>query len=234
MHITTAFKPSFMLAGLVASFSVNAAILNLDDTLTINTGIPTFDVFGDQIEITQGSWFAINLNGNARVDGFEKVALSQGTDGIVVGMTTSPGAYHAGLVLPSDSNAVTAPWVFFGNTGSDYIVVPISGGTQGVDMSGWRAAWLTISDLSLGSGAWGSGFLDGIGNFAWNGQDGAAYTLDYRATIPQSDPNGFGGLQYALHLEGIVQRASIPEPTTIALIGAGLLGIRLSQRRKQD
>lgn len=232
MYNTRVFKPAFMLAGLVANFNVGAAVLNQGDALTINTGVPIFNVFGDQIDITQGAWFAINLDGNARIDGIEKIALSQGTDGIVVGMTTSPGAYHAGPPVPSDSNAVTAPWTFFGHTGSDYIVIPVTGGTQGVDMSGWRAAWLTVSELSLGSGAWDSGFLDGIGNFVWDGLDGSAYTLDYRATIPLNDPNGFGGIQYALHLEGIVKRAPIPEPTTIALIGAGLLGIRLSQRRK--
>lgn len=232
MPNTIVFKPAFLLAGLVTNFSVAAAVLNQGDTLTINTGVPTFDVFGDQIDITQGAWFAVNTSGNPRIEGFEKVALSQGTDGIIVGMTTSPGAYHAGPPVPGDSNAVTAPWSFFDNTGSNYIVIPVTGGTQGVDMRGWRAAWVSISELPLGGGAWGSGFLDGIGNFAWDGLDGSAYTLDYRATIPLDDPSGFGGIQYALHLEGIVKRAPIPEPTTIALIGVGLLGIRLGQRRK--
>lgn len=221
----------FLVGSMVAGAGAHAAILNLGDTLTIRTGVPVFSANGDQVDVSNGSWFALNLNGNRRIEGTEKSVLAQGTDGIVIGMTSQPGAYHAGLPSSGDSNAVTAPWSYFDNTGSDYLVIPITGGTNGVDMRGWHAAWLTISSLPLGSGAWDAGFLDGIGNFSWDGLYGSSYTLDYRATIPANDPSGFGGLQYGLHLEGTVERASIPEPATLTLIGAGLLGMQLRRRR---
>lgn len=220
------------LACLSASCGAHAAILNTGDRLTLKSGVTINDVNGNPIDIASGSWFALNLNGNLGIEGIEKTALAQGTDGIVIGQTTPPGSHHNGSPLPGDTNAVTAPWVYFGATGSDYLTIPVTGGTQGVDMRGWHVAWHSISALPLGSGAWDAGFTDGIGNFSWDGLYGSSYTLDYRATIPANDPNGFGGLQYGLHLEGRVERASIPEPATLALIGSGLLGMQLRLRRK--
>lgn len=213
-------------------FNTNATILNAGDVLTINSGIPVFDIDYEQNDVQGGSWFALNLNGNSTIDGLEKVALSQGTMGVVIGTTTTPGAFHSGFPTVGDSNAITAPWVYFFGTGSDYVVIPITGGTSGLDMSGWHVAWNNISSLSLGSGAWGIGFTDGIGNFNWSGAYGTAYTLDYHAAIPSGDPSGFGGLQYGLHLEGIVEAATVPEPGSLALVGLGLLGIGIYRHRK--
>ncbi len=211
-------------------YDANATILNSGDLLTIKTGIPVFNSDGDPVDVVDGSWFGVNLNGNHTIDGVEKNSLAQGATGLIIGVTTPIGAHHSGYPSGSDSNDVTAPWVYFGATGSDYIVSPVTGGTDGIDMSGWRVAWANIDAILLGSGAWGDGFTSGLANFNWNGLYGSTYTLDYRATIP-SGP--FVGLEYGLHLEGVVEAASVPEPATIALFSLGLLGINLLHRQRK-
>jgi len=177
--------------------SAQATMLNTGDTLTIHAGMPVFNADGDPVDVVDGSWFGIDSNGNKVVSGYEKRLLAQGTTGLVIGMTTSPGAYHYEIPTAADTNAITAPWDYFGATGSDYVVIPVTGGTSGLDMSGWRVAWNTIPVLSFDSDAWGIGFSDGVGNFNWSGVYGETYTLDYHSAIPAGDPSGFGGIKYA-------------------------------------
>ncbi len=75
-------------------------------------------------------------------------------------------------------------------------------------------------------------YTNGVAKFSWSGVDGSAYTLDYLATVPLGDASGFGGVKYALHLEGTV--AMVPEASTygMMLAGLGLVGFMASRRRK--
>ncbi|MHB1098544.1 MAG: PEP-CTERM sorting domain-containing protein [Burkholderiales bacterium] len=66
-------------------------------------------------------------------------------------------------------------------------------------------------------------------------------TIDYHATVPLEDPSNFGGMQYALHLEGYfltpegeaVIPSPVPEVSTYAMMlaGLGLVGFVMRGRR---
>ena len=109
----------------------------------------------------------------------------------------------------------------------------ITGSTvAGLDFSGWSLTFAGVV-YEMGSGAWGSGFTDGVANFAWDGSYGSRYTLDYAATVPV--PQGaFGSTVYRLHLEGTVQ--AVPEASTwgMMLAGLGLVGLAVRRRRRAD
>jgi hypothetical protein len=219
-------------SGLAASVSAQAAVVNTGDTLTINSGVPVYDTNGNQTNVTSGSWFGVDLSVDGRIVGVEKLVLAQGTTGLVIGVTTSPGAMHAGAPVAGDTNAITAPWQFFGNTGSDYVTTAVTGSTTtGLNLSGWTWTWNGIAAIPMGNGAWGTGYSNGIANFVWDGVYGHAYTLDYHATVPLGDPSNLGGLLYALHLEGVVN--PVPIPAAVWLLGSGLLGLVGVARRRR-
>ncbi len=219
--------------GTVAPLGAQAASLNNGDVLTIATGVP---VFGASSTVTgfTGSYYGVDTNADKKISNTEKVALSQGTTGLVIGVTTTPGAFHLGAPAISDTNAITAPDLFFGNTGSWYTTVPITGGTTGLNMSGWNWAWASSSSIPMGGGAWqpancselgctGYTFTNGIGRFQWDGVYGDAYTLDYTSTVPAGDPSSLGGIQFYTHLVGTV--TAVPVPGAAWLFGSGLLGL---------
>lgn len=163
-----------------------------------------------------GSYFGMDTNGNSKIADSEKVGVLQGTTGLVMGTTTSPGAAHSGPPTPSDTNAIDRPWNFFGNTGSHYLRTAVSGSTTaGLSFLGWTVTWSGIPAIDMSTGAWATGtgaghtgatgtFTNGVANFNWNGSNGGAYSLNYRATVPAGDPSGFGGVRYELHLEGVI------------------------------
>lgn len=237
----TLIHAAFTLAFGTASLSASAASLP-SFPMTLTAGVITYDSDGYAVNVASGSWFAMDTNGNSLISGSEKTALSQGYAGLVFGSTTSPGASHAGAPTAGDFNAITAPWAFFGNTGSDYLTAPITGSTTaGLDFSGWTITWNGIPAINLGGGAWGAGFSDGIAHFAWGNL--GLVTIDYHATVPMGDASGFGGTQYALHLEGYfstpegyVMPPSIPEASTYAMMlaGLGLLGFAVRRRKRAD
>jgi len=220
--------------GLVGSVGAQAATLNNGDVLSITAG--QWDTGGNFSNVVTGSWFGMDTNKDGKIAGTEKTPIAQGTTGLVIGTTTSAGASHGGAITAGDTNAITAPWIFFGNTGSDFLTVAATGGTTGINLSGWTWNWGGFPAVNMGSGAWGTGFSNGVANFTWSGVYGAAYTLDYHATVPVGDPppNYFGGVGYSLHLVGTVQAAApVPVPAAVWLFGSGLLGLLgIARRRK--
>ncbi len=92
----TIFALAIGSVGIMGAMSASAAGVNAGDTLSITAGVPAFDGSGTQTNVSSGSWFAMDTNGNLKIAGTEKVALSEGTTGLVIGMTTSAGASHAG------------------------------------------------------------------------------------------------------------------------------------------
>ena len=183
-------------------------------------------MYGDPVNVSSGSFFALDLNGNSNIEGGEKNALSQGSTGIVIGASyTAPGE-------------IAALWPYLGRQGYDWVSIPITGGTDGLNMSGWTVTWGS-EVIGLGTGAWQVlnvssgmptfGYTNGTAIFNWNGHYGDPYTLDYTATA-QSGP--FTGIRYALHLEGVT---AVPEASTYGMMLAGLslVGCIAARRRKQ-
>jgi len=228
----TLINTAFALALGSGAFTAHAAALYNGDMLSITAGVPTHDGDGALLTISSGSWFGIDFNGNNTLDLSERfAALFQGTTGFIIGMPTPPGASHPGPPVPGDANEIDAPYDLFGQTASDYTTLGITGSTTaGLDMSGWMWRFYGM-DVYMGSGAWGAGFSNGIGNFSWDGVPGHAYTLDYHARVPTSDPTGFGGVGMAWHYEGVV---AVPEASTtgMMLAGLGLLGLAVLRRKR--
>jgi hypothetical protein len=232
--------------GIMGAMSAHAFSLSYGDVLFIDAGVNAYDSNGNFAGVSSGSWFAMDTNGNSKIASTEKVALSMGTTGLVIGATYAAGASHSGPVAPGDTNAITAPWEFFGSTGSDYLTVGVTGSTEaGLDFSGWTVTWNGVV-IPMGTGAWtpaaniagmaAGPYSNGVAKFSWDGKGGTVesggmtYTLDYLATVPLGHPSGFGGVQYALHLEA----AAVPEASTygMMLAGLGLVGYAASRRRR--
>lgn len=218
----------------VASLETQAVALNNGDVLTITAGQEIYDpVEGGPIGISSGSYYGVDINGDSNIVDVEKVRLAQGTTGLVIGATSSPGAYHPGPPTSSDTNAVTAPDLFNNNTGSWYFDIAPTGSTEtGLDTRGWDWAWSSLYSTGLGGLAWQPGncaslgcsgytFVDGVGRLQWDGVYGHAYTLDITSTIPNGDPSGLGGFRFYTHLEGTV--TAVPEPSPVWLFGSALL-----------
>lgn len=227
----------------IFSVSAHATAVNNGDVLTINTGVYSYDKNGNQTDVSGGSYYGVDLNGDSALTGIEKYSLSQGTTGLVIGVSTAPGASHFGAPTSSDSNAITAPDEFLGNTGSWYSTNPITGNTTaGLDMSDWDWAWNGIPSLNLGGLAWqptncatigctGYTFANGVGRFQWDGVYGHSYTLDTTSTVPHGDPSGFGDVHFYTHLEGTVTAVPIPGAAWLAVSGGILLARGRIKRR---
>lgn len=222
-----------------STFCAQAATLNTGDVLTITAA--TLD---DNSQVISGSYYGTDFNNDLKIINQEKTQLSQGTTGLVIGVITTPGAFHSGSPDVSDTNAITAPDVFMGNTGSWYSTNPITGGTTtGLNMSGWNWAWNGLASIPLGSNAWqpancaalgcsGHTFTNGIGLFQWDGIYGHVYTLDFTSRVAAGDLSGFGDVRFYTHLEGTVN--AVPVPAAAWLLGSGLLGlIGVSRRRRK-
>jgi hypothetical protein len=194
-----------------------------------------------------GSWFSMVVSANTTA----YTGISS-FNGINLGTTQLASGSHSGLpgCTPNSACNGSSPlneqpnidnaWGFFGNTGmhqstSATNVLDASGNVAHVNFSGWGVTWNGIANIDMSSGAFGSTsvWTSGVANVvcATDCGDGDTYTLDYHATVPQGDPSGFGGVKYALHLEGTVH--AVPVPAAVWLFGSGLMGlVGVARRRK--
>lgn len=187
------------------------------------------------------SWFAMDMNGNGSVSASEKIALSA-NDGITIGQAQDAFGTHSGASDGTETAGIDNPWNFFGNAGLHRTTGPvnISSGDDGagdgiasLDFSGWAVTWNAIPNINMGSGA--NSLMNNPESIAVLACDldcsaGEMFTLEYSATVPAGDPSGFGGVGYALHLEG--QISSVPVPAAVWLFGSGLLGLFGVAKRK--
>lgn len=233
MNIT---KIAMALALTVGASAAHAFSVNTGDQLTINPGVTGGPY--NFVQATGGSWFGMDNSGDGDIQPGERVALQTGTDGIVIGATTTAlaGTFHNGNPTGAEPlGAIVKSWAFFSSTGTNFNTTGITGDTvNGLDFSGWHVAWNDVASINMGAGAWGTGFNEGKANFSWDGVYGDAYSLDYHGTVPLNDPSNFGGVAYAVHFEGVVnQAAPVPEASTygMMLAGLGLIGFAVRRRK---
>ena len=231
--------------GAIAATGAQAAVLNTGDQLTLNAATFTSGY------VSGGSFFGMDLNGNAKLTESELTGMKMCTNGVIIGSTTTPGSYHAGPQTTSDTGTVDGSWFFNNSTGSNWFsgVAPTGSTTAGLNFGGWNVSWSALSAIPMTTGAWqlqvgpyapanctalgctGHTFTNGNAQLVWNGTYGSTYQLNYSATVPIGDPSGFGGTQYFLHLEGVVN--AVPVPAAVWLFGSGLLGLVGIARRKK-
>lgn len=255
----TIIQSAVALAFGVCAFGAQANTISNGQVLSINTGVPVLTTTGTGTTATtavtgfSGSYFAMDTNASNAVEQYEKVSLSQGVQGLVLGSVQNMGGYdsHSGLAatVAGDSGNIVSPWDFFGNTGKNFTtsaanVISSTTTAATINLSGWNVAWNGVAAISMGSGAWGTGFTSGVAKVTMSG---ANYVLNYRGTVPMGDASGFGGVQYALHLEGTIGNgpaptavanlgpapSAVPVPAAAWLLGSGLLGLVGVARRKQ-
>lgn len=207
---------------------------------------------GSILSIDNGSWWGYVGNPPSGL----YAAMITGYAGLGIGTTQATGNSHTGCPTGTEviASSIDNPSCFFGNTAMHFTVSPTyllsaSGNTATIDMSGWRQTWNSIPSIPLGTGAWNGTVNESGGNFSYtfsgmvdgyarvtcgiNCNYGDTYTLDYTATVPAGDPSSLGGVQYALHLTGLVGPLPVPLPAAFWLLGSGLFGlVGVSRRRK--
>lgn len=142
----------------------------------------------------------------------------------------SAGSLDGAIIMSQiqGMNAFTSGFAFFrtpafphtlngGPTGS------ITGGTMALDLSGWGTLWSGIEFIlfpDAGTLLTSVSQLDASHYY---------YTADWSHVITSAETPAFAGFPVSWHLEGI---ATVPEPSTLWLIGASALGLTVSRRRK--
>ena len=202
-----------------------------------------------------GAYFTMDSNASGTQNFPGEYTSIQGSGGLNVGTTqASEGGIDNAWVFFSNAGNHT--------TIADTAILSDDGaGNVTLDFSGWNVSWNGIPLINMGGGSADCGSTtDGIctgtntqvdppvefdvGGIQDYG-DGIAivtcantceatdtYSLEYNATVPYGDPSGFGGVQYALHLEGTIG-AAVPVPAAAWLFGSGLLGlVGVARRRK--
>lgn len=190
--------------------------------------------FYDLQDIASGSFFSMDSNGDGVVAASEKVAIDVLADYDMTGATSATGS-HAGSIDGSESPASDI-WEFFGGTGMHYTTSAMTDNEDGtVDMSGWTVTWNGIPGIPMGGDGANFAGDTGLATFSCGMCEvGDAFTLDYSAHVPLGDASGFGGVGYALHLEGTIAAvSSVPVPAAVWLFGSGLVGLAGVARRKK-
>ncbi len=190
---------------------------------------PNCDFFVQEVT---SSYFAFDANGDGSFEGNEKTPIER-NEGVRLGDVQPALGSHPGLPDGSETPSIDMPWGFFGNTGMHQTTLPvvIVGGDDGagdgvasIDFSGWGVTWNGILNIPLGGD--GANFPSDTGIAAVSCSAGCnvgeRFSLDYVTHVPPGDPSNFGGVPYAVHLEGVIDPGSPLPPTksvSIALAG---------------
>jgi hypothetical protein len=205
----------------------------------LGTAPPCTNPLFNVTDIT-GSFFSMDSDGSGSVQISEKVPVSM-LNGIHIGTVQGASGSHVGAptnMFPESPN-IDNPWNFFSNTGMSQTTSPITEVAPGqLDFSGWGVTWAGIGNIPMGGDTANFGGDTGIATITCSTascSQSSTFVLDYAAHVPLGDPSMFGGVPYALHLEGHVggSVSSVPVPAAAWLMGSGLLGlVGVARRRK--
>ena len=183
---------------------------------------------GDLLTIGEGSWFALDSDGDGWVYEDDKALIYPGSDGgITIGRAQEIGEIDT--------------WTLSGIAGAHYTTAPLAGGTEtGIDFSPWSIFWngeRLLDGNYVDDGAWvtsncedlgctGITFLDATAALVWNGVYGDSYSLWFSWRFNAS-PGCFGCTSnYLLNINGVVHEAVVvPIPPAFWLFGFGLVGL---------
>ncbi len=223
----TALAAALGVVGLIGAGAAQAT----KQVITLQTGDVLAFTAGPTINSTTqpgyGSYF--DPMGGGGGESVTYVGLQPGTDGgIEIGTAQASGAIDQSWSLGSYSGSdftVTGTSAISGDTISG--VVPIGiGSNSSLDMSNWRVTY-DGATINLG----GSSTDSHEATFAWKGNYGGSFTLDYEAHVP-SNAAYFKNQDYKLHMVGAVE--PVPLPAAAWLFGSGLLGLLGIARRKKS
>lgn len=188
-------------ATVTVSVSAGAGILDPAAFLIMETGNVVNNI--QQPPLGDGSWFSMEVQPGVPlytpIAGFNHLQL--------------------GKILPASSNPlvpnIDQGWQFFGNIGVHQTTAPVtiitddSAGNVTLGFSGWDVSWNAIPSIPLGSGQDnGIATMTCYTDLALLAQgtciDGDKFIVEYQAIVPPGDPSGFGGVNYVLHMEGVV------------------------------
>lgn len=212
----------------------SAALLQAGDLLTITPGVAVLDAYGSPAGVASGSWFGVDMNGDAAVADTERFVTSPGTaGGLIVGQTQAPGEIEQSSFFGQDAWLYTVTAPTSGDGTLDFTGLRWLWGTSGVSWTFGGGAWTPTNAADFGAPT--SGYTDGVARFEWSGVYGDSYSLWYSTTEPFGSPTGCGGCQFFWHLEGTVVATPvplIPVPAAVWLLGSGLIGLLGIARRR--
>ena len=183
--------------------AVNAALAT-DAFLNFDSGIP--DPSDATMPPISGSYFGMRLAPTTTV----YTTLDQ-LDLIKLGVIQPASGSHTGEPSGTENPGIDLPWAFFGNTGMHQTIAPLTivsddgAGNVTLDFTGWGLTWNGIPNVPLGGS---SSFYEDTGiatmTCVSTCESGDSYVLTYSAHLPPGDPSTFGGVQYTVHLEGVI------------------------------
>jgi len=238
-----------LLAGLFAasaSMSVSATVVDFDDS-AFNNGAYASGVTFDDYDLAVGVGSVTQVGPNFTETG--TLAITNFNLGLNPVMPNGfPGfkGYEllmdytlggtAGLVAPNQLKVT-----FNSGTAALYADTTIDGSTAGATLLGNLSVSSGVCNVftdAPGSCGIRMGFVPVSGFFSMNGVDlvdhqaaGAGIWFDFTMTVQNIVGLNFTGTPFDVNHDGNVS-VSVPEPTSIAILGLGLLGFAGTRRRK--